>query len=80
MSKANITTTDRKVPVSAALVNAEDVSVALLDAHSDLDLDEDVLNDAFRYVVEHIDPDAIDDALYSVVQPLLQEWANLGDE
>lgn len=80
MSKASLTTTDRKVLVSAALVDAEDVSVALLDAHSDLDLDEDVLADAFRYVIEHIGPDVIDDALYAVVQPLLQEWANLGDE
>lgn len=80
MSKASLTTTDRQVLVNIPLVDAEDVSVALLDAHSDLDLDEDVLADAFRYVVEHIDPDAIDDAIYAVVQPLLQEWANLGDE
>lgn len=80
MSKVSITTTDRKVLVSAALVDQEDVSVALLDARSDLDLDEEVLADAFRYIVEHITPEAIDDALYAIVQPLLQEWANLGDE
>lgn len=80
MSKASLTTTDRNVLVNIPLVDQEDVSVALLDAHSDLDLDDDVLADAFRYVIEHIEPDAIDDALYAVVQPLLQEWANLGDE
>ena len=80
MSKASLTTTDRKVLVSAALVDAEDVSVALLDAHSDLDLDDDVLADAFEYVVEHIAPGAVEDAIYAIVQPLLQEWANIGDE
>lgn len=80
MSRASLTTTDRKVLVNIPLVDAEDVSVALLDAHSDRDLDEEVLANAFGYVVAHVDPDAIDDALYAVVQPLLQEWANLGDE
>ena len=76
MSQASLTVTDRDVRVNIPLADMEDVSVALQDARCEVDLDDEVLADALNYVVENVDPDEIDDALYSIARPLLQEWAN----
>lgn len=77
MSKTDTTADGRKVRITVTLVDQEDVSVALLDTRSDLDLDDIMIDNAFNYVVDHIDFSALDDAIYTVVKPLLKEWADM---
>ena len=78
MPQARIIVTDNDISLKITLADEEDVTAALRDENFDIDIDDEVLDEAFSYIGDNIDADEISDLLYSrAISPLLHTWAIL---
>lgn len=78
MPQARIIITDSDVTLQITLADEDDVAAALRDENCEINVNDEVLDEAFSYIEGNIDTDEIYDLSYSrAISPLLHTWAML---
>ena len=78
MPQARIIVTDSDISLKITLADDEDVTAVLRDENCEIDVNDEVLDEAFSYIEGNLDTEEIYDLLYcKAISPLLHTWAIL---
>lgn len=78
MPQARVIVTDSDISLKITLADEEDVTAVLRDENCEIDVNDEVLDEAFSYIEGNLDTEEIYDLLYcKAISQLLHTWAIL---